>query len=159
MIHLHTLGDARIVIGDREIRPTSPVVFAALAGLFYVGMQREDPDALPSQLIGKVAPPVTVQQLGETPLLTDELLQGPGVKLVNFWGTWCVACRAEHPTLLWMNDNLDVPLYIPPTYGYAPFPIVVFDTTQIGKANERMQLPAYVAGLALFRDTVRRLLG
>ncbi|MDQ2095281.1 DsbE family thiol:disulfide interchange protein [Rhodalgimonas zhirmunskyi] len=88
-----------------------PAVFAALAGLFYVGMQREDPDALPSQLIGKAAPPVTVEQLGETPLLTDELLRGPGVKLVNFWGTWCVACRAEHPTLLWMNDNLDVPLY------------------------------------------------
>ncbi|MDQ2089170.1 DsbE family thiol:disulfide interchange protein [Marimonas arenosa] len=88
-----------------------PLVFAALAGLFFWGMAREDADVLPSQLIGKDVPPVELVQLGETPLLTDEVLRQPGVKLVNFWGTWCVACRAEHPTLLWMRDNLDVPLH------------------------------------------------
>ena len=88
-----------------------PVVFAALAGLFLWGMTREDPNALPSQLIGKPVPQVTLEKLGETPLLTDAVLAEPTVKLVNFWGTWCVACRAEHPTLLWMHDNLDVPLH------------------------------------------------
>ena len=30
MIELHTLGDAMIKVGDREIRPTAPMVFAAL---------------------------------------------------------------------------------------------------------------------------------
>ncbi|WP_137702044.1 DsbE family thiol:disulfide interchange protein [Marimonas lutisalis] len=88
-----------------------PLVFAALAALFYFGMKRDNPDELPSQLVGKQAPPVELAQLGETPLLTDEVLAQPTVKLVNFWGTWCVACRAEHPTLLWMRDNLDVPLH------------------------------------------------
>ncbi|MDU8926415.1 DsbE family thiol:disulfide interchange protein [Alisedimentitalea sp. MJ-SS2] len=88
-----------------------PLVFAALAGLFFWGMAREDADVLPSQLIGKPVPPVELSQLGPTPLLTNEVLAEPGVKLVNFWGTWCVACRAEHPTLLWMRDNLDVPLH------------------------------------------------
>ncbi|WP_372614316.1 DsbE family thiol:disulfide interchange protein [Aquicoccus sp.] len=88
-----------------------PLVFAALAALFYFGMLRDNPDELPSQRVGKPVPPVELAQLGETPLLTDEVLNAPGVKLVNFWGTWCVACRAEHPTLLWMRDNLDVPLH------------------------------------------------
>ena len=88
-----------------------PLVFAALAGLFFWGMTRDDADVLPSQLIGKPVPPVELAQLGTTPLLTNEVLAEPGVKLVNFWGTWCVACRAEHPTLLWMKDNLDVPLH------------------------------------------------
>ncbi len=37
MIHLHTLGDALIRVGDREIRPTSPMVFAAL---LYLGLER-----------------------------------------------------------------------------------------------------------------------
>lgn len=37
MIHLHTLGDARITIGEREIRPSSPMVFAAL---LYLGVER-----------------------------------------------------------------------------------------------------------------------
>jgi cytochrome c biogenesis protein CcmG/thiol:disulfide interchange protein DsbE len=88
-----------------------PLAFAALAALFWFGMNRENPDELPSQLVGKPVPPVELVQLGETPLLTDAVLAQPGVKLVNFWGTWCVACRAEHPTLMWMHDNLDVPLH------------------------------------------------
>ncbi|UYV38813.1 DsbE family thiol:disulfide interchange protein [Rhodobacteraceae bacterium D3-12] len=88
-----------------------PIVFAALAGLFLWGMLRENPDELKSTLIGKPAPGVSLEKLGETPLLSDAVLAEPGVKLVNFWGAWCVACRAEHPTLLWMRDNLDVPLH------------------------------------------------
>jgi acetylornithine deacetylase/succinyl-diaminopimelate desuccinylase-like protein len=44
-----------------------------------------------------------------------------------------------------------------PAYGFSPFPVVVFDTTQIAKANERMQLPAFREGVALYRETVRRL--
>lgn len=37
MIHLHTLGDALIKVGEKEIRPTAPLVFAAL---LYLGMER-----------------------------------------------------------------------------------------------------------------------
>ncbi len=88
-----------------------PLVFAGLAALFFFGMVRENPDELPSQLVGRDVPSVQLARLGETPLLTDEVLMADTVKLVNFWGTWCVACRAEHPTLLWMKENLDVPLH------------------------------------------------
>lgn len=89
-----------------------PVIFAGLAALFFIGMQRENPNDLPSMLINKDAPSVaTLQPLADTPLLTDEVLQGAGLKLVNFWGTWCVACRAEHPTLLKIEDLLPVTLH------------------------------------------------
>jgi cytochrome c biogenesis protein CcmG/thiol:disulfide interchange protein DsbE len=97
-----------------KLRPmmiAPPLVFAALAALFLWGMYRDDPDVLPSQLIGKAAPPVALEPLGDNPLLTDAVIHAPGLKMVNFWGTWCVACRAEHPTLLWIHDNLDVPLH------------------------------------------------
>jgi len=43
-------------------------------------------------------------------------------------------------------------------YGFSPFPVVVMDTLHIAKPNERMQLPAFRDGVALYRDTVRRLL-
>src|SRR5687767_8492811 len=37
MIHLHTLGDSLITVGEKDIRPTAPLLFAAL---LYLGMER-----------------------------------------------------------------------------------------------------------------------
>jgi len=88
-----------------------PLVFAGLAALFFIGVNRENPDELPSTRIGKPAPTITLEPLAGNPLLSDAVLREPGIKMVNFWGTWCVACRAEHPTLLWINENLDIPLH------------------------------------------------
>jgi acetylornithine deacetylase/succinyl-diaminopimelate desuccinylase-like protein len=43
------------------------------------------------------------------------------------------------------------------TYGLAPFAIMASETTGIGRPNERMQLPAYLAGVELLGEIVRRL--
>lgn len=61
-----------------------------------------DPSLVPSPLIGQPAPKVTLPRLdrpdAQDPLvLTD--LQGR-VVVVNFWASWCVACRAEHDDLV-----------------------------------------------------------
>jgi cytochrome c biogenesis protein CcmG/thiol:disulfide interchange protein DsbE len=76
-----------------------PVLFAALAGMFLWGMNRDDPTALPSVLIGQAAPEVTVTPMqGEVPF-TSETLKNGNIKLVNFWASWCAPCRVEHPNL------------------------------------------------------------
>ena len=82
-----------------------PVLFAALAGVFYFGMQRDNPDALRSTLIGKPAPNVPDKALkGYEHLMAKDLATGRGT-LVNFWASWCPPCRAEHPKLLEMAEN------------------------------------------------------
>ncbi len=86
-----------------------PVAFLALAGVFAVGMSRENPDELPTELAGEVAPAVAVTPLGSLPQFDDATLRDGKMKLVNFWASWCAPCRAEHPTLMQLQaEGLDV---------------------------------------------------
>ncbi len=76
-----------------------PLVFIALSGLFFWGMQREDPDALPSARVGQTAPPVQLNELSGQETFDDAALRDGMPKLVNFWASWCAPCRVEHPHL------------------------------------------------------------
>jgi len=77
-------------------------VFAALALLLAAGVwlsRRPDREALPSPLIGKPAPAFSLPVLhepGRRVTLGD--LEGAPF-LLNVWGSWCPACRVEHPVL------------------------------------------------------------
>lgn len=70
----------------------------AFAILLATGLGK-DPRALPSELIRKPAPEFSLPELGGGPKVELESLRGQ-VVVVNFWASWCLACREEHPALL-----------------------------------------------------------
>lgn len=78
------------------------LAFAALALLLGVGVMMnsgKDTSAIPSPLIGKMAPQFALPVLDEPDriITRDGLLGEP--YLLNVWGSWCPACRDEHPVI------------------------------------------------------------
>ncbi|KAF1693712.1 DsbE family thiol:disulfide interchange protein [Pseudoxanthomonas koreensis] len=76
--------------------------FIGLVGLMLYGVVRSgdaDRDVLPSALIGKPAPDFVLPILHDPTISfgADRLRGAP--YLLNVWGSWCAACRDEHPVL------------------------------------------------------------
>ena len=74
--------------------------FLALAGYFAVALlPGHDPHELPSALIDKPLPPFNLAPLGTGETVASSSLQGQ-VTVINFFASWCVPCRLEHPLLM-----------------------------------------------------------
>lgn len=75
------------------------IVMGAIGGAFAIGLGR-DPHQLPSMLIDRPMPAFELPALRSTdsPLAAADL--AGEVTMVNVFGSWCGACRIEHPTLM-----------------------------------------------------------
>lgn len=100
---MSTEQSARAQPGNRRLLAiVIAVVFVGLIGLLSYGVLdsgRANRDALPSPLINKPAPQFSLPLLHEPERqvsLAD--LRGQPF-LLNVWGSWCPACRDEHPVL------------------------------------------------------------
>ncbi|KRG42723.1 thiol:disulfide interchange protein [Stenotrophomonas pictorum JCM 9942] len=76
--------------------------FIGLMGLMLYGVSRSgnpDRDSLPSALQDKPAPEFSLPVLHDPSVLigSQDLRGAP--YLLNVWGSWCPACRDEHPVL------------------------------------------------------------
>src|SRR5690606_34344757 len=75
----------------------------AIPLLLGIGLTK-DPSFIPSMIIGNQVPAFDLPALsGEGKVASGELVGKPFV--VNFWASWCVSCREEHPMLIALGDR------------------------------------------------------
>ena len=84
-------------------------LFILLGVLLYFGLKL-DPRKLPSPLEGKPLPAFSLTTLDKpNRSLSNADLRGR-VVLINVWASWCVACKQEHPVLMAIAREKQVPL-------------------------------------------------
>jgi cytochrome c biogenesis protein CcmG/thiol:disulfide interchange protein DsbE len=88
------------------------VVFLIIAGFLASRLRGGyDPHIIPSALIGKPAPDFQLPELDQPQKVVSPQQMRGKVWLLNVWGSWCVACREEHPFLLEIAKSGVVPIY------------------------------------------------
>ena len=87
------------------------ILFGALAVVFLVGLFAGDASKVPSALIGKPAPPITLTALEglqregrPVPAFAMKDLAAGRATIVNVFASWCAPCRVEHPFLVAMAE-------------------------------------------------------
>ncbi|MEM7329551.1 MAG: DsbE family thiol:disulfide interchange protein [Pseudomonadota bacterium] len=74
-------------------------VFLVLVAFMAIGLTR-DPSVIPTEMIDRALPQFELPDLhNPESRVRDEDLTGE-ITLVNVFGSWCVACLQEHPTLM-----------------------------------------------------------
>ena len=109
-------AQASVAASGRHAMRMPLLVFAAIAGLFSFALMRPgDPTKIPSALLGRAAPQITLAPLEG---LIESGKPVPGIApadfvrgspvIVNFWASWCLPCVDEHPLLVTLRARSGV---------------------------------------------------
>lgn len=82
------------------------VIFLSTFTLFYKGL-KNDPKVVPSNLISRDVPNFSLEDLNGRPFSNQDLSY-KGIKIVNFFASWCPPCKIEHEHLVNLSKNYDV---------------------------------------------------
>lgn len=88
------------------------VLFAVLAFVLWRGLapkHQEDVQQLPSALIGKDVPSFNLPDFFNGNIINPAEFSGQ-TYIINYFASWCVPCRAEHPLLKDLAAKSNLPI-------------------------------------------------
>ncbi len=85
-------------------------VFLVMVIYFAFGLTR-DARVIPSVLINQPVPALALEPIKGSPAGFSTADLKNQVTLVNIFGSWCVACKVEHPFLMELRKSNVVPIY------------------------------------------------
>ena len=84
-------------------------IFLLLVGFLAAGLKL-DPREVPSPLVGRTAPAFELPVLQQPEKrFTPQDMRGQ-VWLLNVWASWCESCRDEHPLLVALARQRELPI-------------------------------------------------
>ncbi|MDG0996503.1 MAG: DsbE family thiol:disulfide interchange protein [Gammaproteobacteria bacterium] len=86
------------------------LLFFIISGFLFVGLYK-DPSLVSSPLVGKSMPSFSASTLFDAHKTVTEADIIGEIALLNVWATWCPACKQEHPDLVALAINTDIPIY------------------------------------------------
>jgi len=97
----------------RRLLYALPILLLVLFGwLAWRGLAPDrNPSALPSALIGQPVPPLDLPPLEANGAKLASADVTGHVTVINFFASWCLPCKAEHPLLFSLGKDYGVPVY------------------------------------------------
>jgi cytochrome c biogenesis protein CcmG/thiol:disulfide interchange protein DsbE len=97
----------------RRLLYALPILLLVLFGwLAWRGLAPDrDPSVLPSALIGKPVPSFELPPLDPAAEKLASVDIAGHVTVINFFASWCLPCKAEHPLLFQLGKDYGVPVY------------------------------------------------
>lgn len=86
------------------------IIVGVIVAYFGFGLTR-DPSELPSVLIDKPFPQMNLPPLPGYPKGFATADVGGKVSMVNIFASWCVSCKVEHPMLMRLKEEGEVPVH------------------------------------------------
>ena len=83
------------------------ILFIGLALLLWRGLYL-DPKELPSMLIDKPMPAFVLTTVDDESVSNADLPEQ--IFLLNVWGSYCLPCLIEHPTLMRLSEEGEIPV-------------------------------------------------
>ena len=88
----------------------SVVFFLIISVFLYLLLIERDPSELPSVLINKKAPNFKTTSLFDENLIVSNKEFTDEITLVNFFATWCLPCKEEHPFIKKLSSEPGIKL-------------------------------------------------
>jgi cytochrome c biogenesis protein CcmG, thiol:disulfide interchange protein DsbE len=110
-MHAYVVSDFSVINVVQNSHTDKPLLYKVLAGYFVIRCgPTTTSTSYPSAMIEKPAPAFDLAGLDTTKSLDLNALKGHPL-VINFFASWCVPCRIEHPLLMRLAEQNHLPLY------------------------------------------------
>ena len=85
------------------------IIIIFIVGIFFMGLNK-DTNYNTNFLIGKKISNISLEYFDENKFYKEDDLKKNNYTLINFWASWCLPCRQEHPLLIQLSKEKNLKL-------------------------------------------------